>query len=44
MPPEQFVEALSQLVADAEDAGLLSEEILAELVAMAKAIQLCLDE
>jgi hypothetical protein len=27
MIPEQFAEALSQLVADAEDAGLPSEEI-----------------
>jgi hypothetical protein len=41
---EQFAEALSELVADAEDAGLASEEIVAELVAMTDAMRLCLDE
>ena len=44
MTSEQFAEALSQLVSDAEDAGLPSEEILAKQVAMTEAMQLCLEE
>jgi len=41
MTAERFAEVLSQLVADAEDVGLPSHDIVAELVAMAKTMRLC---
>jgi 1,6-anhydro-N-acetylmuramate kinase len=44
MMVEELAEVLSRVVADAEDAGLSRDVIAAELVAMAKAMRLCLNE
>jgi hypothetical protein len=44
MIPEQFMHALAELVAEAEEAGLSSEMVADELVAMAKAIRECVEE
>ena len=44
MTPEQFMHALAELVAEAEDAGLPTEMVADELVAMAEAIRECVKE
>ena len=44
MTSEQFMHALAELVAAAEDAGLPTEVVADELVAMAEAIRECVKE
>jgi hypothetical protein len=44
MTPDQFAEALSQLFGKAEDAGMPSDLIAAELGAMAEAMRQCMEE
>ena len=44
MTQEQFAEALARLVAEAEDAGLDPEKILAEIEDMADAMRMCVEE
>ena len=44
MTADEFAEALSRLVAEAEDAGLEPEAIMAELVGMAEAMRLNIAE
>jgi hypothetical protein len=43
-PSEQFAEALSHLIGEAEDAGMPSDLIAAELGAMAEAMRQCMEE
>ena len=44
MTSDEFAEALSRLVGEAEDAGLEPAEILAEIEGMAEAMRLCVNE
>jgi hypothetical protein len=44
MNTNEFAEALTRLVADAEDAGLKPQEILAEIEGMAEAMRLNIQE
>ena len=44
MTADQFAEALSRLVGEAEDAGLEPQQVLAELEGMTAAMRLCVEE
>ena len=44
MTPEPFMHALAELVAEAKDAGLPTEMVDDELMAMAEAIRECVAE
>ena len=44
MTSDEFAEALSRLVGEAEDAGLDPERILAKIEGMAEAMRLCVEE
>ena len=44
MTSDEFAEALSRLVGEAEDAGLDPETVLAEIEDMAQAMRLCVAE
>ena len=44
MTSDEFAEALSRLIVEAEHNGLDREQILAEIEAVAKAMRLCVEE
>ena len=44
MTADEFAEALSRLVGEAEDAGLDPQKILAEIEGMAEALRVCVQE
>ena len=44
MTSDEFAEALSRLVGEAEDAGLEPQELLAEIEGMAEAMRVCVEE
>ena len=44
MTSDKFAEALSRLVGEAEDGGLVRERILTVIEVVAKAMRLCVEE